>query len=335
MGKGVGKLIVAAIIYAAFTLYLYQPLLSGFERLDYLLLVNAPLAGCGCYVLSRRWMGSFWASFLAGALYGFGPFLLGLGRYHVAAGLLAAAVPWLFVPAARCGRTRLRALQVPLSLLPFLAVVLFFRIALWMRFFPVPRQAGLTLSHLVGLAVPLVMVGRDMTAIGFYHVPVAALVMGLLMVIKARRFGVVVTMTLGAALAFCRPLAGVSPVIWWCIPALCCSIIIGAGIGALSSAGYADRKYVAVSAASTASLTVASLLLATRYFQYFASLADAYAKLFLRSGKMYLLGTLAVIIIFFLVKARLRAHGLRLLVLCVAVMIDIFFGATCVVDKIT
>src|SRR4030042_501778 len=99
MNKSISKFAAATIIYTGFAIYLYQPPFGHFDRLDYLLPVNFCLAASGCYVLSRRWVAGFAGSFFAGALYGFGPFTLGLARFHPTAGLLAAAIPWLFWPA--------------------------------------------------------------------------------------------------------------------------------------------------------------------------------------------------------------------------------------------
>ena len=90
---------VAVVIYLGFAVYLYQPHFKNFNKLQYLLVLNACLASLGCFVLSRRWVSSFAGSFFAGALYGFGPFALGLANFHPTAGLLAAIVPWLFCPA--------------------------------------------------------------------------------------------------------------------------------------------------------------------------------------------------------------------------------------------
>lgn len=73
---------MALAVYVAFAAYLYQPYRQNFQRWEYLFLVNSPLAAVGCYVLSRRWVSSFAGSFFAGVIYGFGPFMLGLARFH-------------------------------------------------------------------------------------------------------------------------------------------------------------------------------------------------------------------------------------------------------------
>ena len=121
--------VAAAVVYVAFAVYLYGHYFKGFStlRLRDLFVANICLASLGCYVLSRRWVAGFAESFFAGALYGFGPFTLGLAKFHPAAGFLAAAVPWLFCPAAFGPRAGWRWLRVPFSVLPFLAIVLFWK----------------------------------------------------------------------------------------------------------------------------------------------------------------------------------------------------------------
>jgi len=122
------KLIAAAGVYAGFAIYLCQPHFGKFNTIQYLLPANVCLAALGCFVLSRRWVPAYASSFFAGAIYGFGPFTLSLAKFHPATGLLAASIPWLFCPAAFIPKTKWRWLSWPLAALPFLAVLLFFRI---------------------------------------------------------------------------------------------------------------------------------------------------------------------------------------------------------------
>jgi hypothetical protein len=81
-------------------------------------------------------------------------------------------------------------------------------------------------------------------------------------------------------------------------------------------------------------LAVASLLLATKYFQGFAGLGDDYGRLLVTGAVMYLLGAVAVAIIFFTAKAGLRAAILRQAILIAAMAIDIFLGARFIVDAV-
>ena len=64
-----------------------------------------------------------------------------------------------------------------------LAIVLFFRVSVHYRLFAVSTQARLHLANLTGLLVPLVIAVRGPILIGFYHIPIAALIMGFSMVV--------------------------------------------------------------------------------------------------------------------------------------------------------
>ncbi len=59
----VGKTAAAAIVYIAVTVYLYQPQFKKFDAVQYLLVLNVPLACLGCFVLSQRWIATFAGSF--------------------------------------------------------------------------------------------------------------------------------------------------------------------------------------------------------------------------------------------------------------------------------
>jgi len=324
----------AAVVYTAFALYLYQPYLKNFGKIQYLLVVNACLGSLGCFVLSRRWVSAFAGSFFAGAIYGFGPFVLGLARFHPTAGFLAAGIPWLFCPAAFAGKGRLRWLSMPFAGLPFLAIPLFFRTAAHYRLFAVSTQAKLHLADLPGLLFPLVATSRHLASIGFYHVPLSMLAMGFAMLLAARRVGIIVILCLGTVLACSNSFWEIGPIIWLSIPVVCCSVLIGVGFQGLASAGFADRKWVLLAAVMMGVLAIVTLLLATKYFQVFAGVADKYAKLLTETAKMYILGAIAVAIIFFIIRARLRLALLRQIVLVAALAVDIFFGARFIVDKI-
>jgi len=333
-GSSLIRFFTAGIVYAVFAGHLYRPYLNRFDRWQYLLVVNVCLASLGCYVLSRRWVAGFAESFFAGAIYGFGPFILGLAKFHPTAGLLAASIPWLFCPAAFGFKEKWRWLRIPLVVLPFLAIVVFFQGFAYYRLFPVSTQARLHTADLTGLLAPLITAKQNLTLIGFYHIPIAALVIGVSMLLAARRYNVILIIAAGTALAFCGPFYEVSPVIWLAVPVLCCSVLIGAGMQGLASAGFSDRGWILVTAAIMAALAIVTLLLASKYFQTFLGLGAGYARLFTEAGKMYVLGAIVVAIIFFMIRAKLRMRLLRRLVLCAAMAVDIFIGARYIVDRI-
>jgi hypothetical protein len=348
MNKSLSKFAAAAVIYAGFAVYLYQPYFKNFYKLQYLIVVNVCLASLGCYVLSRRWVIGFAGSLFAGAIYGFGPFALGLAGYHPTVGLLTATVPWLFCPAAfvRAHFCKRKATQeagtkakwqwmaVPLSALPFLAILIFFQISARYRLFAIPTQAKLHLADLPGLLAPLVMISRSVIIVSFYHIPIASLIMGFSMFLAARRFGPMYIFCLGTILAFCDSLFNISPIIWLSLPILCCSVLVGVGMQGLASAGFVDRKWVLASSVIMGVLAIVTLLPATESFQIFAGLEGKYAGLLTETAKMYILGAVAVTIIFFITRARLRVRWLRWVILCSAMAIDIFLGARFIVDRI-
>lgn len=332
------KLLVAAGIYAGFAVYLFLPHFKHFDSSQYLLVLNVCFGSLGCYVLSRRWVGAFAGSLFAGAIYGFGPYILGLLKFHPTATLLAAAIPWLLCPAAHICKRNRRWLSIALSALPFLAIILFFQMVTHWRLFPIPTQTRFHLSDLAGLLAPLVMTGRSITLVGFYHVPVASLIIGFSMLLKARRYGIIVIFALGTILALCEPylhiFPNVSPIIWLTVPVLCCSVLIAEGMQGLALAGYTDRKWILVVIISMGILAIVTLLLATKHFEVFAGLGKDAARLLTDTAKMYILGALAASIIFFMVRAKRRLLFLRWAVLCSAMAVDIFLSARFIIDRI-
>ena len=331
------RFLTAGVVYAVFAWHLYWPYFRYFDRLQYLIFVNVCLGSLGCYVLSRRWVVGFVESFFAGAIYGFGPFMLGLAKFHPTAGLLAAAIPWLFCPAAFGFKEKFNFLRIPLAILPFMAIVIFFQVTTHYRLFAVSTQARLHPADLTGLFAPLITAKQKITLIGFYHIPIAALVIGFCMMLAARRFSVVIIIVLGVALSFYdafNSYVEVSPLMWLTIPVLCCSVLVGEGMQGFASAGFNDRAWILITTAVMAILAILTLMLATKYFQTFLGLGSGYARLFTEAGKMYVLGAIVTAIIFFMIRAKLRMQLLRRLVLSAAIAVDIFIGARYIVDKV-
>ena len=326
----------AALVYFVFATYLYWPYYKGLNALQLrdLFVLSTCLASLGCYVLSRRWVAGFIESFFAGALYGFGTFSLGLLKFHPTAGMLMAIIPWLFYPAVFGPKGKWRWLRVPLALLPFAAVVLFFQVATHFHLYPIPIRLKLHPVDLVSLMAPLVAAKRQMTLLGFYHIPISALTMGFVMLLNARRLNIMIILAVGTVLAFFGPVLDISPIIWLALSMLCGSIIIGVGMQGLACAGYADRKWIMLSAVVMGILTIFALLLATKYFQIIFGLAAGYARLFLESAKIHLLGAVTMGILFFIVRARLRLKPLRLFLLGSTITMDIFINAAFVIDRI-
>ncbi|MHC4435782.1 MAG: hypothetical protein ACYS3S_00375 [Planctomycetota bacterium] len=357
MKKKYTRFAIAAVVYAAFAVYLYHPYFKGFDsgRLQNLFVVNVCLASLGCYVLSRRWVAGFAESFFAGAVYGFGPYMLGLVKFHPTGCFLAAAIPWLFCPAVFGPKGKYKPLRILLSLLPFLAIVLFFQVSTRFGLDPIPITLKLRASDVAGLLAPLVGSQRGITLIGFYHVPIAALVMGfcmfvaplgflrsgevlhkgrLLTAVATRRYGIIIIFAVATILSFCDSLLQVSPIILAAISTLFCSVLIGAGMQGLISAGQADKRPVLLAAIISGVLAIITLLFATKYFQVVAGLADGYARLFVATAKMHILAASVVAMLFLIARAKLRIHPVRQVLLYAAMALDIFLGARFIVDTI-
>ena len=331
------KFVTAAVIYVAYAVYLFEPYFHTFNRWQYLWPVNVCIASIGCYILSRRWVAEFAGSFFAGAIYGFGPYMLGLAHFHPFTGTLVAAVPWFFFPAAFGLQGKWQRLNVIFTAIPFIMIILFFQATTAIHLFVASTQAKLRLRELYSLIAPLVAAKHGTVLIGFYHVPIAALVMGTAMLIKARRYSIMMIILVGIALVFCDSLnsrLAISPIFWLAIPTLCFSIIIGAGFQGLATSGFADRKWILANAIVLGSLTIVTLLLATKYFQIFLSLGDGYAKLFIEAAKMYLLGAIVLAICFFMTLAKARLHPIREIIISITLALDIFISAQYIIDKL-
>ena len=334
--------IAAVALYLAFAGYLYQPRFGQFAGWQWLLPMNACVAAWGAYILSRRWVPGFTGALLAGLVYGFGPFLLGTAKIHPIAGFLAAGVPWLFVPAAALERKLGKAPSAVLLLAPFLAIVLFSYLSAERRLFAAPLHVDVRPTDLAGFIAPLALISRSTALLGLYHVPMAALVLGLAMMWKAHRYGVFVLVLAGFVLAFSRSFLsstqiawlGVSPLLWLSIPMTWCAVLAGIGLHGLIGAGFADRKWILAAVITLGVLAIVALLLAAECFQIFLGLGHGYARLFVEAAKIYLLGAVATSIIFLITHMKLRVHWLRWAILVTALAIDIFLGARYIVDRV-
>lgn len=333
MRKSYLQFVAAAVVYAAFAVYLYWPHFDAFAGWNCLLPLGGLVAACGGFILSRCWVAGFTGSFLAGSIYAFGPYCLGLGKFHPTAAICAATIPWLFCPAAFGPKGKWRWLRFPLCVLPFAAIIIFFQAGSHFRLFAVPLQVRLRPDDLIGLLAPVVAAERGNELVGFYHVPLAALLLGVSMFVAAKRYSVAVIFAIGVALAFCGPVLNISPLIWLSVAVLCCSVLIGEGFEGLVHAGYGDRKWVLSAAVLELSLAVVTLLLATKYASLFAGFGMKYANLFTDAAKMHIAGAIAVGATFFLTRGKSRLVPLRLAILSAAVAVDVFLSAGYIIDK--
>ncbi len=332
------KFIAAVIVYIAFTIFLFQQYFDSFSTWQFLWPLNVCFASIGCYILSRRWVAGFAGSCFAGAIYGLGPYMFGLAKFHPVTGLLVAAIPWLFCLAAfGIFSGNRKWLNYLFSLIPFLAIVIFFQVAGIAKLYPASLQAKLKPDELFSLLAPLVAAKLGTTLIGFYHVPLAALIIGTSMLISARRYSIMAIIVSSIILTFCNPINStleISPIIWISITVLCFSIIIGAGFHGLASGGFGDRKWILAGSIILGIFAIVNLLLAAKYFQVILSLGDSYAMLFVETAKFYLLGAVVLLTCFFMTCGKVKMPRVREIIISAAMAIDIFISAGFIIDQL-
>ena len=149
-----------------------------------------------------------------------------------------------------------------------------------------------------------------------------------------RRLGVFVVFAAATVLAFLDSFGQISPIIWLSISTLCLSVLIGAGMQGLISAGPDDKGPVLAAAILLGVLAIATLLSATECFKIIAGLGAGYARLLTTTAKMYILGAAAVAMLFMVTRAKLRLGTIRLILIGAVMAVDIFFGARFIVDTI-
>jgi hypothetical protein len=138
----------------------------------------------------------------------------------------------------------------------------------------------------------------------------------------------------GIVLAFCGSFFEVSPVVWLAVPSACLSVVVGEGTEGLIEAGYRDRRWVLAGAVVLLASAVVSLLLCTRCAYVIAGLGLKYTRLFTESAKIYVLGAVAALVVFFMARGKVRALWLRRVLIGAALAVDIVLSARCIVDKI-
>jgi len=323
MGEDFRKFASAGIIYAAIAIYLYQPYFNRFGLLQFIRLANVCVAGLGAYAISRRWVFSFWGSLFAGLLYGFGPLMLRINSFHPTAGLIAAMVPWLFCPAVFRPKRKPKWVNRVLCALPFLVIAAFFLVTTYLHLFAMPKQIKLHAIDLLRFFAPMVRINGGSAYFGIYHIAIAPLVVGFAMLLAAKRYGILLILLAGLVLGFSNSFLEITPIMWVTIPALGFAVIIGEGIQGLVEAGFSDRKWVLVSAIVLAGLSVAMTILSAKYSTAFS-----------QGAKMYMLGAVVVGTIYFMLRSKMRMNRVKMLILCLAMGVDVFFGARFIVDML-
>jgi hypothetical protein len=329
-----GRDAFAAVLYIVFCAYLFQPHYEKFDKIDYLIPFNCFLGAFGCYLLSKRWVSGFGGRFFGGVIYGFGPFMFFLARYHPTAGSIAATVPWLFLPAVFGPKAKLQWLRVPLAILPFVIIAGLFRLAGQFGLYPLPMQIKIVFGDLLSVLAPAALINRVDVPIGFYHAAIGALIIGFAMLVAARRYSVMVIFALGIVLLLFDSISGAARIIWLTVPLLCCSVLIGEGIEGIIHCGYSDRRWILASAFVLLLCGITVLLFGTKATDIFAGFGGKYADLFMQAAQMYMVGAIATGVIFFLAKGKSRLVWLRAAIVFSAIGIDVFLGAGHIVDAV-
>jgi hypothetical protein len=329
-----GRDAFAAVLYIVFCAYLFQPHYEKFDTTHYLVPINCCVGAFGCYLLSKRWVSGFGGRFFAGVIYGFGPFIFLLVRFHPTAGSITAIVPWLFLPAVFGPTGKKKWIRIPLAILLFVIVVVIFRLAGLYGLYPIPTQIKIRPEDLLSILAPAALINRVEVPIGFYHVAIGALVIGFAMLFAARRYSVMVVFALGIVLLLFDSFSGAARIIWLTIPLLCCSVLIGEGTEGIIHCGYSDRKWILASAIVLLVCAAVTLLFGIRATHIFAGLGAKYIRLFIQAAQMYIAGAIAMGVVFFLARGKSRLVWLRAAIVFSAIGVDIFLGARNIADAV-
>jgi hypothetical protein len=327
----------AVIIYAVFAGWLFWPHLNKFAGSQRIFLIIPVVSAAGVFLLGRRYVNSFVACFFAGVIYGFGPFASAFYcGYHPFAALIYACLPWTFIPAVflyklpKAGDNKMvslsnqttNLLSAVLSLLPFIFIIACFALAAMPRYclIPIPIGTAVSAKSFTAIVTPLSF-SVDAFSVGFYHAPFGALIVGLVLFFKTRRFWTAALFVLAVCLSFYKPLLNVPAVFWLSLPVLICSIVCAEGFEAMTLAGKADSNWLLLSAAAL-------------IFQAGLNFALAKSPVFPLPVGLSAIAIIAVLLIFFIARSGLAMHLSRMAVLYISVFIDIVIVTRHIIDKI-
>lgn len=314
------QLFAALLLFSGLAVLLFLPSFATCRLRDYLSVFNSVLAAVGCFLLSRRWLASFDASAIAGAVFGFGPFLLSFHIYHPLAGTGIALLPWLFCPVALWHQyerpsAALQIRRLILLAVPFACIVLFF----WLPSRPwlgphdlMPRTQMFDRSDLFTIAGLPGPWGKQIV-IGLYANAFILAIMGLFVYLVVLRVSILIPVLAGLVLSFFEPIFNVPPVVWLAIPMLFLSILSGLGAQAFAWAGTADRKWILFT------MLIAALLAGVCLWKGW----HGQERALLLPAAMHGIGVLLTGILFLLVKTQLRWHLFRWILIAAAAGLDL------------
>jgi hypothetical protein len=318
----IAEFVSAACIYVFISIYLYAPYLRGFTRIEYLFVINSAASSIGCFLLSRRWTKTFSASILAGAIYAFGPFLLGFTAYHPFAGIPAAIFPWLFIPAVMMVSGKkvsfLWALKLLLCAFPFVIVILFFYLLSLPSigpFFPMPPIKG-HLVNFVPIAFPLTGSAEDFI-VSFYHLPVCGILLGLPLLISRKKYILLILFAACLCLSFCRPILETPPIVWTLLPGIFWAVLAAAGSERLLMANKTDVRLI------LACFIVLAVLSGFNFNQGH-----------ILSGSIFAGGTLLLAGVIVISRRSMNMRFLLWMLFYVGCCADILWGAKCTLEQV-
>jgi hypothetical protein len=321
----------AVLIYVSFAAWLFWPHLGKLAGSQRVFLVTGVISASGVFVLGRRYVNSFVASFFAGVIYGFGPFASAFYCFHPFAFCVYAALPWTLIPAVFLYKTYKTLkdrektsdiLSAVLSLVPFAFVIACFSLAAVpkYRLIPIPVGTFVTLKSFSALVNP-VSFSIDSFSIGFYHAPLGALAVGLILFFRTRRFWVAALFALAVFLSLYKPVLNVPPVFWLSFPVLIFSIICAEGFDAIVLAGKADANWLLLAAAALIFQAALNTLLFSGMNLLISSILSVIALV-------------AVLLVFFVARASLAVHYVRMLAIYSTALLDVVLVTRIIIDTI-
>jgi len=328
--SSVRGIVLAVLLYGCFAGVSFHPYLKHISGMQHFFIFNCFAAAIGAYILSRRWIFSFVASLIAGAIYGFGPFALGFVCYHPFAGLVYAAIPYSLLPAVYLSKWTNPGLKPLvssllaglLSLLPFAMVLLSFKIAAMSYLYAMPVETTATGGAFFALLFPLFRPLHTLPP-SVFHLPLAGGIIGMILLVESKRVWITILLIASLVLSFYEPIGIVPPVIWLSIPVLMISLIVASGLQALIVAGRADSIWLGTAGAVLAAAGLTGFVLSQNT-----------QNNFLYSAQLYALATITIFTIFFMARANIAAHKLRALIILLACSADIVITTTLLMQTI-
>lgn len=344
MTRFLGKLVFALVLYLIWAYDLYHAHWSKFSLWQQLYVVNGIVGAAGLWVLSSRWVRGQASCWIAGAVYGLGPYCLYMHRFHPLAGALLASVPWLFCPvfhfdslARRLGfnasqRSTRLMLKLWVATLPWGAIVGAFAMMVHSRRFVLPLQLTQSVwGDWASCFAPWALASQGRLVMGVYHVPLALSLMGLMVMLRARRWGPIGCLLLAVLLTLTQGLWQVSPLAWMSVFWVFVAVLCGVGADTLVTAGRSDLRWIVWAPVLQVTLAVLLLFAAGKYFQVL--FGDGAAKVLLYCSRFYLLGAVSLGGLAVIVARRLRWRAIRWALILLPVGVDLFFSGRFLVDR--